>query len=158
MYVQYDIKIPEKLTRSFAYFPPFLKDTLVGEKDFGDLMKTYAEEEGLISQPRKMLTSSFMSQNTTLIAPLLLLHLHLPLVITKTHHLLEYTLKNCFNSFVQSEVDARRQGDENPNSSVVAERMKLLANSSYGHQIIESSRHIATKYISDKKHKRLLKV
>ena len=37
----------------------------------------------------------------------------------------------CFKYFVHSAVDARREGDENPNSSVVAETMKILARSSY---------------------------
>ena len=46
---------------------------------------------------------------------------------------------------------ARRQGDENPNSSVVAETMKLLANSSYGYQIMDRSRHTETKYLTDEK-------
>ena len=48
-------------------------------------------------------------------------------------------------------MDARRQGDENPNSSVVAETMKLLANSSYGYQIMDCSRHTVTKYLTDEK-------
>ena len=48
-------------------------------------------------------------------------------------------------------MDAHRQGDENPNSSVVAETMKLLANSSYGYQIMDRSRHTVTKYLNDKK-------
>ena len=52
---------------------------------------------------------------------------------------------------MQSAVDARRQGYENPNSSVVAETMKLLANSSYGYQIIDRSRHTVTKYLTDEK-------
>ena len=55
------------------------------------------------------------------------------------------------NSFVPSAVDARSKSDENPNSSVVAETMKLLANSSYGCQIMDWSRHTVTKYLSDKK-------
>ena len=42
----------------------------------------------------------------------------------------------CINVFVQSVVDARREGDENPDSSVVAETMELLGNSSYGYQIM----------------------
>ena len=35
-------------------------------------------------------------------------------------HFVEQTPKNCFKSFIQSAADARRKGDENPNSSVVA--------------------------------------
>ena len=112
------------------------KKTLVSKSDIGDLMKNYAKEERLLSQPRKMLISSFTLQNGTLITPLLLFYLQLGLVCTKKHRFVEYTPKKCFNSFVQSAVDAREQGDENPNSSVVAETMKILANSSYGYQII----------------------
>ena len=48
-------------------------------------------------------------------------------------------------------MDARSQGDENPNSSVVAETMKLLAHSSYGYQIMDRSRHTVTKYLTDEK-------
>ena len=71
------------------------------------------------------------------------------LVCTKIHCFVEYTPKKCFNRFVQSAVDARRQSDENSNSSVVAETMKLLANSSYGYQIMDRSRHSVTTYLSD---------
>ena len=48
-------------------------------------------------------------------------------------------------------MDARREGDENPKSSVVAETMKLLANNSYGYQIMDRSRHTVTKYLTDEK-------
>ena len=48
-------------------------------------------------------------------------------------------------------VDARREGDENPLSGVVAETMKLLGNSSYGYQIMNRSRHTITKYLNDEK-------
>ena len=56
-----------------------------------------------------------------------------------------------FNSFVLSAVNARRQGDEYHNSSVVTETMKFLANSSYGYQIMDRSRHSVTKYLNDEK-------
>ena len=70
---------------------------------------------------------------------------------TKTHRFVEYTPKKCFNMFVQSVVDARRQSYENPNSSVVAETLKLLADSSYGYQIIDRSQHSVANYLTDKK-------
>ena len=100
-------------------------------------MKTYADEEGIKSQPWKMLISSFTLQNGTLITRLLLFYLQLELVVTKIHRFVEYTPKKCFNSFVQAAVDARRKSDEKSNSSGVAETMKLLANSSYGYQIMD---------------------
>ena len=52
---------------------------------------------------------------------------------------------------MQSAVNAHREGDENPNSSVVAETMKLLANSSYGYQIMDRSRHTVAKHLNDEK-------
>ena len=127
------------------------KNTLVSKSDIGALMKNYAEEERFLSQPRKMLISSFTLQNRTLITPLLLFYLQLGLVYTKILRFIEYTPKKCFNSFVLSAVDARRQGDKNPNSSVVAETTKLQANNSYGYQIMDQSRHTVTKYLTDEK-------
>ena len=55
-----------------------------------------------------------------------------------------------FNNFVESVVDARRAGEKNFESNVVAETMKWLGNSSYGYQIKRISRHPLTKYLYDK--------
>ena len=114
-------------------------------------MKTYAEEEGIMSQPREKLISSFTFQKRTLITPLLLFYLQFGLVCTKIHRFVEYNPKKCFNSFMQSAVNARRQGDKIPNSSVVAETMKFLPSSSYGCHIMDRSRHTVTKNLSDEK-------
>ena len=64
---------------------------------------------------------------------------------------MEYIPVKCFKKLVQSAVDARRERDENPNSSVVAETIKLLANSSYGYQIMDRSGHTVTKYLNGEK-------
>ena len=64
---------------------------------------------------------------------------------------MEYITVKCFNKFVQSAINVRREGDENPNSSVVAETMKMLANSSYGYQFMDRSRDTVTKYFSVEK-------
>ena len=82
-YVQCDTEVPEKLKANFANFPPIFKNILVIKNDIGDLMKTYAEEEGIMSQPGKMLITGFTLQNGTLITPLLLFYLQLGLVVTK---------------------------------------------------------------------------
>ena len=100
-------------------------------------------------QPKRVLILSFHRKNGTIITPLLLYYLHLGLECTKIHQFVQYTPKKCFNCFVQSTVNARRQGDENPNSSVVAETMKFLAGSSYGYQIMDRSRHTVINYLND---------
>ena len=114
-------------------------------------MKDYAEKNQCLTQPRRMLISSFHLKNGTLITPLFLFYLQQGLVCTKIYRFVEYTPLSCFNSFVQSAVSARREGDKNPNSTVFAETMKLLANSSYGYKIMDRSRHTVTKYLSDEK-------
>ena len=70
-YVQCDIEVPEILRSEFVNFSPVFKNTLVGRSDSGHLIKNYAEEERLLSQPRIVLISSFTIQNGILITPLL---------------------------------------------------------------------------------------
>ena len=82
-------------------------------------MKTYAEENNLLKQPQRMLISSFKLINGTLITPPLNFYLDLGLQSTKIHRFVKYTTHKVFNSFVQSVVDARRTGEENPSSVVV---------------------------------------
>ena len=150
-YIQCDIEVPEHLRDYFSNFPPTFKNTVVSRDDIGNLMKEFAEKEGIMPQPKRMLISSFSLTNGTITTPLLLFYLKLGLVCRKIHRLIQYTPRKCFDNFVQSAVDARRQGDKNPNSSVVAETMKLLANSSYGYQIMDRSRNTVTKHLNDEK-------
>ena len=83
--VQCDIEGSEVLKKKFANFPPIFKNTNVGRHDIGSLMKDYAEKEGLLCQPRKMLISRYFLENGTLNTPLLLFYLDLGLVCKKIH-------------------------------------------------------------------------
>ena len=66
-YEQCDIEVPENMRSKFVNFPPIFRNTLVSKSDIGDLMKSYAEEERLLSQPQKVLISSFTLQNENLV-------------------------------------------------------------------------------------------
>ena len=114
-------------------------------------MKNYAIENEMLKHPQRMLISSFKLENGTVITPLFNFYMELGLQCTKNYRFVHYSPRKCFNNFVQSVVDARREGDENPLSGVVAETMKLLGNSSYGYQIMDRSRHTITKYLNDEK-------
>ena len=151
-YVQCDIEVSEELKKKFASFPPIFKNTNVGRHDIRSLMQNYAEKEGILCQPRKKLISScFLFENGTIFTPLLLFYLELELLCKKIYRFVDYAPVKCFNKFVQSAVNARREGDENRNSGVVAETINLLANSSYSYQTMDRSRHTVTKYLSDEK-------
>ena len=150
-YVQCDLIVPDELKSKFANFPPIFKNTEVGRNDIGDYMKNYAIENEMLKDPQRMLISSFKQENGTVITPLFNFYMELGLQCTKIYRFVQYSPRKCFNNFVQSVVDARREGDENPLSGVVAETMKLLGNSSYGYQIMDRSRHTITKYLNDEK-------
>ena len=104
-----------------------------------------------MSEHQKKLISSFILQIGTLISPLLILYIELCLVRSRLHSFVEYTPRKCFNRFVQSAADAGVQKDKNSNSSNVAETMKLLANNSYGYQIMDRCPHTVIKHLNDEK-------
>ena len=117
----------------FCQIYPIFKNTVVSRNDIGYLMKEYAEKEDIMSQPRRMLILGFhLKKKKLFITPLLLYYLHLGLECTEILQFVQYSPKKWLSSFVESAINARRQGDQNPNSRVVAETMKFLANSSYG--------------------------
>ena len=130
-FVLCDIRGPNRLKWLFANF--FItKNTSVEKKHVGKLRKQFAEEDGLMSQPQTSLISSFTLQSWTIITLLLFFYSELGLVCTEVYHFLDFPPENCFNNFVHSAVDARRQGDENRKCSEVTEILKMLTNSSYG--------------------------
>ena len=106
-YVQGGIEVPEELKKKFAICPPIFKNANVSRQSIGPLMQDYAEKQGLLCEPRKMLISSYFLENGTLITPLLLFHLKFGLVCKKFYRFVEYTPVKGFNKFVQSAVDAR---------------------------------------------------
>ena len=65
------IKYQKNWRADFANISLIFKNTLVSKNDIGNLMKTYAEEEGITSQPRKKLISCLTLHNGTLISLLL---------------------------------------------------------------------------------------
>ena len=67
-----------------------------------------------------MLFSDFELTYGTIISLLLIFYSYLGPVCTKNHRFLEYTPVKQFCDFEQSELNARRQKDENPNANVEA--------------------------------------
>ena len=116
------------------------------------LRKKLPRKKELLTQLKRMLIWSCFLENGTLFTPLLLFYLVLGLVCKKIYRFVQHTPMKCFKGLDQSAVNARREGDENPVSSVVAEKMKLLANHSYGYNAIDEIRHTVSKLLSDKKH------
>ena len=64
----------------------------------------------------------------------------------RVHFIIQYQPKQCFETFVNGVVEARRQGDLTPDSAVCANIEKVVGNSAYRYQIMDRSRHTRTKY------------
>ena len=144
-YVKCDLEVFTGLKYQFLSFPTIFKNFNFSRADIGDYMRDYLVENKLLKQPQRTLISSFNLENGTIITPLLKFYINIGLKCILIFRFVQNTLRKCFNTFLQSVVDARRGGDENPHSSVVAETMKLLGNSSYGYQIMDRSKLIETK-------------
>ena len=65
--IQRDIEVPEHLRSYFPNFPLIFKNTVVSKEDIGILMREYAKKENIMPQPRRMLISSFILLNGTII-------------------------------------------------------------------------------------------
>ena len=141
------LRVPDNLRDKFSNFPPIFKNIDVGRDDIGDYMKEYAEQNDILKRPRRMLISSFHLKRGPIITPLLRFYLDQGLIVDEVFWFIEYTPKKSFGSFVDRVVQARREGDKNKNSTVVAETMKLIGNSAYGYQIMDRSKHTETKYV-----------
>ena len=101
--------------------------------DVGECMRSYCEKANVLKQPTNLLISSYHAKKVVLITPLLKYYLELGLEVTHIYLLVEYEHpKACFSKFVDSVSDARREGDKDANSSILAECFKLVGNSAYG--------------------------
>ena len=114
-------------------------------------MKKNAKKEGLLTQPRGIIISSYFSEIGTIITRLLLFYLDLGPVCKKNYRFVLYTPIKCFDKFLQPAVNARTEADGKSNASAVVETVMLLVNSSYGYQIIDRSHHTVPKYLTDEK-------
>ena len=89
-------------------------------------MKAYAEEHGIMAQPRRSLIGSMKGDKILLATPLLKWYLEHGLEVTKVHQLIEFTPEPCFKSFGDAVSDARRAGDADPNKAIIADTMKVF--------------------------------
>ena len=69
-FVLADIYTPNHLKQFFNEFPPIFKNAMVRREDVGELIKGFAEENGLLKKTRRMLISSYFGEKILLTTPL----------------------------------------------------------------------------------------
>ena len=147
--VECDVRVPSELRAHFAEMQPIFKNTTVTRDDIGPFMRQYAEEHDIMSTPRRMLVGSYRGEKILLTAPLLRWYLAHGLVVDRVYQIVEYSSKPCFQHFGESVSTARRNGDVDPDKSIIADTMKLLGNSAYGKTVTNVDRHRDIKYCTE---------
>ena len=147
--VECDVRVPEHLQDQFAEMQPIFKNANVSRDDIGPFMRQYAEENDIMSAPRRMLVGSFHGIKLLLATPLLRWYLAHGLVVDRVYQIVEYSPKPCFQHFGESVSTARRNGDADPDKSIIADTMKLLGNSAYGKTVTNVDRHRKVTYCTE---------
>ena len=139
--VECDVRVPDNLREYFAEMQPVFKNTTVTRDDIGPYMRQYAEENDIMSAPRRMLVGSFHGIKLLLATPLLRWYLAHGLIVDRVYQVVEYERKPCFRNFGESVSTARRNGDSDPEKAIIADTMQLLGNSGYGKTVTNVDRH-----------------
>ena len=142
-----DIHTPDRLKSKLAEFPPIFKNCEVGREHISPLMREYCETTGSLKKPSRLLISSYRAEQILLITPLLKYYLNLGLEVTKVHYIVEFPdHKPCFEKFADAVTNARRQGDKDPDSDILANTFKLTGNSAYGRVCMNKQKQTETRY------------
>ena len=147
--IECDIHVPPDLRKHFSEMQPIFKNVTVSRDDIGPYMRQYAEENDIMSAPRRMLVGSFHGIKLLLATPLLRWYLAHGLVVDHVYQVVEYEPKPCFQNFGDSVSAARRAGDADPDKAIIADTMKLLGNSAYGKTVTNVDRHRKVTYCTE---------
>ena len=147
--IECDIHVPAELRPYFSEMQPVFKNVTVTRDDIGPFMRQYAEENDIMSAPRRMLVGSFHGIKLLLATPLLRWYLAHGLVVDRVYQVVDYEPNPCFQRFGESVSAARRAGDADPDKSIIADTMKLLGNSAYGKTVTNIDRHRNVKYCTE---------
>ena len=147
--VECDVRVPSELRAHFVEMQPIFKNATVTLDDIGPYMRQYAEENDIISTPRRMLIGSYRGENILLATPLLRWYMAHGLVVDRVYQIVEYSPKPCFQHFGESVSTARRNGDVDPDKIIIADTMKLLGNSAYGKTVTNIDKHRDVRYSTE---------
>ena len=128
---------------------PLFKNTTVSRDDIGPFMRQYARNNDIMSTPRRMLVGSYHGEKILLATPLLQGYLAHGLVVEHVYQIIEFQPNPCFRRFGESVSTARREGDSDPNKTIIADTMKLIGNSGYGKTVTDVHRHRDVQYCTD---------
>lgn len=148
-FVECDIAVPPHLEEKFSEMNPIFKNTSVSRAELSPLMRNFAEEQGYMSQPQRMLIGSNNGSSILLHSELLRWYLTHGLVVSNISKTIQYSHCPVYKDFVEQVTSARRRGDSDPTMALLASTYKLAGNSVYGKTITNKERHQKVEYVED---------
>ena len=156
--VEVDIRVPEHWPPYFQhptlspyeYFQemsPLFCTTEISFDVIGEHMQAHAREHHLSDKSRRLLVGGMKAEQMLLATPLLRWYLKHGLRVTKIYQVVEFQHHRCFKGFVEEVSNARREGDKNPDTGIIADTMKTNGNAGYGSLIMDQTKHRQIKYV-----------
>ena len=155
--VECDIAVPDEWPRGkerdmspkeyFSEMAPLFCTSDIPFEHFGSHMQEHVKKHGLPQKNRTLLVGGLSAKNILLTTPLLRWYITHGLVVSSIHRVIEFQPQRCFRDFVTNVCDARRAGDVDKSKEMIANTMKLLANSSYGCLCMCKSKHRQIVYV-----------
>jgi hypothetical protein len=132
-FLRCDIRTPESYKEHFSEFQPIFKNIDLSLDNCGSqYMQEFAREMNVKSTPQKTTIASYFGDDQLISTPLLVWYLQHGLEVTHISELIQFRRSKCFDAFKNKVANARREGDRNPDSALVANLFKTLGNTSYG--------------------------
>ena len=110
-------------------------------------MQAHIWEYQLSDRPLRLLVGGMKARQILQTTPLLQWYLKHGLVVTKLYQVVEFQQQRCFREFVKEVSDARRHGDDDPDTGIIADTMKVIGNPVYGSLIVDKTKHSDVKYV-----------
>ena len=156
--VEVDIEVPQQWPPYFQhptmtpyqYFQemsPLFCSTEIPFEAIGQHMQTHIRQYNLSAKPRRLLVGGMKAQQILLATPLLQWYLNHGMIVTKVYQVVEFQKQRCLRDFVKEVSDARRQGDVDPDTAIIADTNKVIGNSGYCSLIMDKTKHREIKYV-----------
>ena len=147
--VECDIRVPDHKKEKFAEICPIFKNTDIPFDAIGEHMQNFVREHKLSEKPRRGLIGSMFAEKILLITPLLQWYIKQGLEVTNIYEVTEFIPRACFDGFADQVSEARREGDRDPSTKIIAETMKLFGNSGYGRSLTNKEKHLNVNYYDE---------
>ena len=120
---------------------PLFCSTDIPYEAMGSHMQRHVDHYNLSTNPRRLLVGGMKGKQLLIATPLLRWYLNHGMVVTKIYQVVEFQKERCFKDFEREVSDARRLGDKDPGTAIIADTNKVIGNAGYGFLIMDKTRH-----------------